>query len=109
MWVADSFDGVPPPTLPEDAGFDISKRFYPFLAVSKETVAELFERYGLLDAQVSEQAARRRQCRGGGGAGVAGGAGSDSHVVCLECICCQLLAKAEASWRLRAGPKSRPR
>jgi len=52
VWVADSFDGVPPPTLPEDAGFDISKRFYPFLVVSKKTVAELFERYGLLDAQV---------------------------------------------------------
>jgi len=52
VWVVDSFDGVPPPTLLEDAGFDISKRFYPFLAVSKETVAELFERYGLLDAQV---------------------------------------------------------
>ena len=48
----DSFDGVPSPTLPEDAGFDLSKKVYPFLAVSKETVAQLFERYGLLDAQV---------------------------------------------------------
>jgi O-methyltransferase len=52
VWLADSFDGVPPPTHPQDAGFDISKRVYPFLAVSKETVAELFERYGLLDEQV---------------------------------------------------------
>jgi O-methyltransferase len=52
VWVADSFDGVPPPTLPEDAGLDLSKKMVPFLAVSKETVAELFERYGLLDAKV---------------------------------------------------------
>lgn len=52
VWVADSFDGVPPPTLAEDAGLDLSKKLVPFLAVSKETVIELFERYGLLDAQV---------------------------------------------------------
>lgn len=52
VWVADSFDGVPPPSRPEDAGFDLSKKLVPFLAVNKETVVELFERYGLLDAQV---------------------------------------------------------
>jgi O-methyltransferase len=52
VWVADSFDGVPPPTRPEDAGFDLSKKLVPFLAVNKETVVDLFERYGLLDSQV---------------------------------------------------------
>src|SRR5208283_4192710 len=35
VWVADSFQGVPSPTYPQDAGFDISKQVFPFLAVSK--------------------------------------------------------------------------
>jgi O-methyltransferase len=52
VWVADSFQGVPPPSLPQDANFDISARVYPFLAVSQEAVSRLFERYALLDAQV---------------------------------------------------------
>jgi hypothetical protein len=52
IWVADSFQGVPPPTHTEDAGFDISAKIYPFLTISKDAVAELFERYGLLDEQV---------------------------------------------------------
>ena len=52
VWVADSFQGVPPPSYPQDAGFDISARVLPVLAVSQQAVAELFERYGLLDDQV---------------------------------------------------------
>jgi O-methyltransferase len=52
VWVADSFQGVPPPTHPQDANFDISARVFPFLAVHQETVVELFKRYGLLDDQV---------------------------------------------------------
>jgi O-methyltransferase len=52
VWVADSFQGVPPPTHPQDANFDISANAYPFMVVSQEAVAELFERYGLLDDQV---------------------------------------------------------
>lgn len=52
VWAADSFQGVPPPTLPEDANFDISARVYPFLAVSLFEVKELFRRYDLLDEQV---------------------------------------------------------
>jgi len=52
VWVADSFQGVPSPTYPQDAGFDISKQVFPFLAVSKDEVAELFNRYELLDQQV---------------------------------------------------------
>lgn len=52
VWAADSFQGVPPPSHPQDAGFDLSARVYPFLTVSREAVAELFEKYGLLDDQV---------------------------------------------------------
>jgi O-methyltransferase len=44
VWVADSFQGVPPPTHPQDANFDISANAYPFMVVSQEAVAELFER-----------------------------------------------------------------
>jgi O-methyltransferase len=52
VWVADSFQGVPPPTHPQDAGFNLSATMYPFLRVSQEAVAELFEKYGLLDDRV---------------------------------------------------------
>ena len=52
VWVADSFQGVPPPTYPQDANFDLSAKVYPFLTVSRKEVEELFERYGLLDDQV---------------------------------------------------------
>lgn len=52
VWAADSFEGVPPPTRPEDKGLDISARVLPVLAVSLEDVQELFMRYGLLDDNV---------------------------------------------------------
>jgi len=52
VWVADSFQGVPPPTLAEEEGLDLSKSVLPVLAVSLERVRELFSRYGLLDDQV---------------------------------------------------------
>jgi O-methyltransferase len=52
VWAADSFDGVPPPTLPEDAGLDLSKSLLPVLAVPLEEVQALFRRYGLLDDRV---------------------------------------------------------
>jgi O-methyltransferase len=52
VWAADSFEGVPPPTLPQDAGFDISREVLPVLAVSVDEVKQLFQRYGLLDARV---------------------------------------------------------
>lgn len=51
IWAADSFEGVPPPSLPEDADFDISKDFLPILAVSLDEVRSLFKRYELLDDQ----------------------------------------------------------
>ena len=52
VWAADSFDGVPAPSLPQDTDFDISKSKLPVLAVPIEEVKELFQRYGLLDNQV---------------------------------------------------------
>ena len=51
VWAADSFQGVPPPTHPEDAGFDFSAKFFPVLSVGVQEVRELFQRYGLLDEQ----------------------------------------------------------
>ena len=52
IWAADSFEGVPPPTWPQDAGFDISRDVLPVLAVPVEEVQQLFQRYGLLDDKV---------------------------------------------------------
>jgi O-methyltransferase len=53
VWVADSFQGLPPPdaeTFPEDSTDELFKETR--LAVSIETVKENFEKYGLLDRQV---------------------------------------------------------
>lgn len=47
IFVADSFEGLPPPALPQDAGLDLSKEKFPELAVSLETVRENFAVYGL--------------------------------------------------------------
>jgi O-methyltransferase len=52
VWAADSFEGVPAPSWPEDANFDISRKVLPILVVPLEEVQELFARYGLLDDQV---------------------------------------------------------
>ncbi|MBV8166506.1 MAG: TylF/MycF family methyltransferase [Alphaproteobacteria bacterium] len=52
VWVADSFEGLPKPTLAEDAQSNLSKEVAPFLAISLDEVKALFERYGLLDDQV---------------------------------------------------------
>jgi O-methyltransferase len=54
VWVADSFEGLPPPTHPEDValGLDLSRKRCPMLAVSLETVKQTFESYGLLDERV---------------------------------------------------------
>lgn len=53
VWVADSFEGLPPPdsaNYPADAGLDLSE--ISELAVSVEQVRDNFARYGLLDDQV---------------------------------------------------------
>ena len=52
VWVADSFAGLPFPSLPQDQGLDLSAAQCPMLAIPLETVRELFARYGLLDEQV---------------------------------------------------------
>ena len=52
VWVADSFEGLPAPSLAEDAQSNLSKEVAPFLAISLDEVKALFERYGLLDDQV---------------------------------------------------------
>lgn len=52
VWVADSFEGLPPPTLVQDQGIDLTKENFPVLSVGIDTVKGLFERYDLLDNQV---------------------------------------------------------
>jgi len=52
VWLADSFEGLPPPSCAPDEGLDLSADKFPMLAIDQDTVKELFERYGLLDQQV---------------------------------------------------------
>jgi O-methyltransferase len=52
VWAADSFHGVPSPSLSQDGDMDFSARVLPVLAVNCRQVRELFARYGLLDDQV---------------------------------------------------------
>jgi len=52
VWVADSFEGLPVPSSPQDAGYDFSITKVPILAVTLEEVQENFRRYDLLDDQV---------------------------------------------------------
>jgi O-methyltransferase len=54
VWVADSFEGLPPPDAeryPQDYGDELHR--FADLAVSVEEVRKNFDRYGLLDAQVN--------------------------------------------------------
>jgi O-methyltransferase len=54
VWVADSFQGLPRPTLSPDVelNLDLSREKYPALAVDLETVRRTFSSHGLLDDQV---------------------------------------------------------
>jgi O-methyltransferase len=52
VWGADSFAGVPVPTMAEDELHDISERVHPFLSVSLAEVKALIAKYGLLDDRV---------------------------------------------------------
>lgn len=54
VWVADSFQGLPPPTAAPDVAFglDLSRKACPMLAVDRETVERTFDSYGLLDERV---------------------------------------------------------
>lgn len=51
-WVADSFQGLPPPRLEEEAGLDLTESRFPWLAISEAQVREHFARYQLLDEGV---------------------------------------------------------
>ncbi|MFZ0760686.1 MAG: TylF/MycF family methyltransferase [Candidatus Sulfotelmatobacter sp.] len=50
VWLADSFEGLPSPSLEADRGYDLSENSY--TKASLEQVQEAFQRFGLLDAQV---------------------------------------------------------
>jgi O-methyltransferase len=50
LWLADSFEGLPAPSLPQDEGYNLSSN--PYLTAGVQTVRENFERFGLLDEQV---------------------------------------------------------
>jgi O-methyltransferase len=52
VWAADSFEGLPVPSLPQDEGYDLSKSKSPVLAVSLEEVQNTFRLYDLLDDRV---------------------------------------------------------
>jgi hypothetical protein len=54
VWVADSFQGLPPPVLPPDValGLDLSREKFPSLAIDEDTVKRAFSAHGLLDSQV---------------------------------------------------------
>jgi len=52
VWVADSFAGLPKPSVAQDEGYDFSEEKVPVLAVSEEEVRSNFRRYGLLDDRV---------------------------------------------------------
>lgn len=52
VWCADSFEGLPKPTHPEDHMYDFSADRYPVLSISQEFVSSVFQRYGLLDDSV---------------------------------------------------------
>ena len=52
VWAADSFEGLPAPSLPQDAGYDFSASKVPILSIPLEEVQENFRRYNLLDDQV---------------------------------------------------------
>lgn len=54
VWVADSFQGLPPPTAPPDvaSGLDLSRERAPMLAVNLETVWRSFDDFGLMDDRV---------------------------------------------------------
>ena len=50
IFVCDSFKGVPPPSLPQDAGIDLY--VFPELTVTVDQVKTNFKRFGLLDDNV---------------------------------------------------------
>jgi hypothetical protein len=52
MWVADSFEGLPPPRTEADAGLDFTEERQPWLAASLSSVRDNFRTYDLLSDEV---------------------------------------------------------
>ena len=52
VWAADSFEGLPKPSTPEDSEYDFSADVHPILSISIEEVKQLFAKYNLLDERV---------------------------------------------------------
>ncbi|HVU02791.1 MAG TPA: TylF/MycF/NovP-related O-methyltransferase [Polyangiaceae bacterium] len=54
VWAADSFQGIPPPTHPEDVAFglDLSRERFPMLAIPRATVERTLADYGFSDDRV---------------------------------------------------------
>jgi O-methyltransferase len=50
VWLADSFEGLPAPSVPQDEGYDLSAM--PYLTAGEQTVRENFRRFGFLDEKV---------------------------------------------------------
>ncbi len=53
VWLADSFQGLPAPSLEADRRYDLSASVFPVLAVSQDEVEAAFRRFDLLDDQVT--------------------------------------------------------
>ncbi|VCU71229.1 Macrocin O-methyltransferase [Pigmentiphaga humi] len=51
-WVADSFQGLPPPSEPADEKLDLTEQRFPWLSISEKAVRENFRTYELLSDQV---------------------------------------------------------
>lgn len=51
-WAADSFEGLPVASAPQDEGLDFTESNFPWLAISAETVEENFRRYNLWSDKV---------------------------------------------------------
>ena len=49
IWAADSFEGLPKPSRPQDEGYDFSAEKVPVLSISEEEVRNLFQKYNLFD------------------------------------------------------------
>ena len=52
IYVVDSFEGLPKPSLPQDRSLDLSKEKFPQLAVDEEEVKNNFAKYDLLDDHI---------------------------------------------------------
>lgn len=51
-WLADSFEGLPEPSLEQDRGYDFQETVHPWLAASLDAVKDNFRTYGLLSDEV---------------------------------------------------------